>query len=75
MSRSRRGPLAGHKAAPPTSDDLAAALGSPLWGLACVLGDIAVRVTRQRATEHTGQTPETRRGAGSDPVSGREAAR
>ena len=46
----------------------------PLWGLTCVLGDIAVRVTRRRAAEQAKQTPETRRGAGSDPVSGGEAS-
>ncbi len=39
----------------------------PLWGLTCVLGEIAVRVTRRRAAEHGDGTPDTRRGAGSDP--------
>lgn len=38
-----------------------------LWALTCVLGDIAVRVTRRRADAHAGETPETRRGAGNDP--------
>ncbi len=37
----------------------------PLWGLTCVLGGIAVRVTRCRAAEQTGETPDERR-AGND---------
>jgi hypothetical protein len=44
----------------------------PLWGLTCVLGDIAARIERQRASEQTEDTPETRRRAGSDPTARRE---
>jgi hypothetical protein len=40
----------------------------PWWAVTSVLGDIATRITRRRAAEHTAETPETRRGAGSDPV-------
>lgn len=40
----------------------------PLWGLVSVLGDIARRVERRRAEEHTEQTPETPTTAGSDPA-------
>ena len=47
----------------------------PLWALTCVLGDIAVRVSRRKADARTAETPETRRGAGSDPVSGGEASK
>ena len=39
----------------------------PLWPLVTILGDIAVRVTNQRADERASETPETRREAGSDP--------
>ncbi len=74
MSRTRRGSLAGHKATPPTSDDLTATHESPLWGIACVLGDIAVRVTC-KADQQANETPETRRSAGSDPVAGGGVAR
>ncbi len=56
----------------PEPDD---ATTSPLWPLVTILGDIAVRVTRRRADEHAGETPETRRGAGSDPVSGNGGTR
>ncbi len=31
----------------------------PLWGLTCVLGEIAVRLERARAAEETQATPET----------------
>jgi len=48
---------------------------SPLWPLVTILGDIAVRVSRRKADEHAVETPETRRGAGCDPVSGGEVAR
>lgn len=41
----------------------------PLWGLITILGDIATRIERQRAAEQTEESPETRRGAGSDPTS------
>ena len=37
----------------------------PLWGLACVLGDIALRLDRRRAEELTGACPETRSGTAS----------
>lgn len=40
----------------------------PFWGVACVLADIARRVARRRAAEHATDTPETRYGAGRDPV-------
>jgi hypothetical protein len=43
-------------------------LTHPLWGLTVVLGDIATRIERRRATEHTEDTPETRRRAGNDPT-------
>jgi hypothetical protein len=39
----------------------------PLWGLTCVLGDIAVRVTRRRAAEQAGETVDERR-PGLDPL-------
>ncbi len=39
-----------------------------LWAVTTVLGDIAVRVARRRAAEHATETPETRCGAGSDPL-------
>ena len=44
------------------------AADSPLWPLTCILGDIARRVERERAAGQTQETPETRRGAGSDPA-------
>ncbi len=46
----------------------------PLWGLTVVLGDIARRVERHRATEHTETSPETRSSAGSDPAAPGETA-
>ncbi len=46
----------------------------PLWGLTVVLGDVARRVERQRAAEHTETSPETRRSAGSDPAAPGETA-
>jgi hypothetical protein len=33
----------------------------PLWGLACVLGDIALRLQRTRAGDESETTPETRK--------------
>lgn len=52
-----------------------AASTDALWGVTCVLGDIARRVARRRAAEHATETPETRRGAGSDPLPRGEATR
>lgn len=46
----------------------------PLWGLTCILGDVAQRIERHRAAEHVLQTPETRRAAGSDPAAAGEVA-
>jgi hypothetical protein len=65
-----------HRAPYPTAGDLAAH-ASPLWGLTCVLGDIALRVERRRAEEQTTEsTPEQRSAIGSDPTAqGRRAAR
>lgn len=40
----------------------------PLWPLTVILGDIARRVERHRAAEHTQCSPETRRGTGGDPA-------
>ncbi|MDP9359290.1 MAG: hypothetical protein M3R02_29195 [Chloroflexota bacterium] len=42
--------------------------GHPLWPLTVILGDVARRIERQRAAEHTETSPETRRVAGSDPA-------
>ncbi len=47
----------------------------PWWAVTCVLGDIAGRIARRRAAEHAIETPETRRGAGSDPLPRGEATR
>ncbi len=47
---------------------------SPLWPLTVILGDVARRVERQRAAEHTETSPETRRSAGSDPAAPGETA-
>lgn len=47
-------------------------IAHPLWGLTMILGDIATRVERQRSSEQTEDSPETRRGAGSDPTAGGE---
>ena len=58
------------RTSPPEPDGTA----SPLWPLTVILGDVARRLERQRATTHTETSPETRRGAGTDPVSGGEAA-
>ncbi len=32
----------------------------PLWGLTCILGEIAMRLERRRAEELTTESPETR---------------
>lgn len=55
-------------------DDAHDVATSPLWPLTVILGDIARRVERQRANEHTQTSPETRRSAGSDPAALGETA-
>ncbi len=55
-------------------NDVQDATASPLWPLTVILGDVARRVERQRAAEHTETSPETRRSAGSDPVAPGETA-
>lgn len=37
----------------------------PLWGLTCILGEIALRLERRRAEERTSDSPETSRAVGS----------
>lgn len=61
------------RASQPTPEDLAAVHVSPLWGLTCVLGDIAARVERRRADEHVEASPEKQSAAGCDPTA-REGA-
>ena len=39
-------------------------LTHPLWGLTCVLGEIALRIVRDRADEGTTGSPETRSAGG-----------
>ncbi|MDP9411667.1 MAG: hypothetical protein M3P70_14465 [Actinomycetota bacterium] len=55
-------------------DDTHDVATSPLWPLTVILGDIARRVERQRATKHTETSPETRHSAGSDPAAPGETA-
>ncbi|MDP9355371.1 MAG: hypothetical protein M3Q71_17550 [Chloroflexota bacterium] len=55
-------------------DDSHDAAASPLWPLTVILGDVARRVERQRAAEHTEASPETRHSAGSDPAAPGETA-
>ena len=55
---------------PCTQRDDRDATASPLWPLTVILGDVATRLERQRAAEQTHGSPETRRGAGSDPAAG-----
>jgi len=52
------------RTSPPEPDGTA----SPLWPLTVILGDVARRLERQRATTHTETSPETRTGAGADPA-------
>ena len=45
----------------------------PLWGLTCILGEIALRLERERAEERTAGSPETRGGTAAP--TGREEGR
>ncbi len=45
----------------------------PLWGLTCVLGEIALRLERRRAEELAADVPETRSGTAAP--TGREEGR
>jgi len=47
----------------------------PLWPLVVILGEIADRVVRERAAAETEISPETRIGAGSDPLARGDGAR
>ncbi len=51
-----------------------AATSHPLWPMTVILGDIAQRLERQRASEQVERSPETRCAAGSDPLASGEAA-
>ncbi len=45
---------------PATRDPLSPAAASPLWDLVLILGEIAERVERRRAEDHTAGPPATR---------------
>ncbi len=46
----------------------------PLWPMTVILGDIAQRLKRQRASQHVEISPETCRTTGNDPLAPGEAA-